>query len=1144
MAANDNYTVAPNVDVTATPELQKLSTVLSYAADTLPEGYKVRVTSGISPRELTPNSQHPLGRAVDAHMYGPSGAEIPNEGEDNSGLWSRFASAAYYQHQKYFPEDKGKLAWGGNFDTYPGSGVKDLMHFDYGGDRGHYGTLAQVAAQYPEMKSILGQQKGTKVAGGDLSDMLRDVAGDQNKLAPDPQGATPVAPTHDHGAADLASMLSFVNGTDSHAGTSNRYAIPPTEGTLEGIGHFFRAAGQSAKRGLADQLGFPIDTVNSMSRFYTAQGVDPNTGMSYGPPGNPTSITIPGGADTIRRLAGKIGIDTNLPSETGDVSNPAHWGEALGYAGGASALFMPGSAIGAGLKAGAGITKPLIAAGMRMLKDSALNLLAGGGGRELADTLESATGSKAAEAVGNIAGTAGTSLAVGGAITAARLLQVAGLHALEKSGIPQVSQLIRGTFNPGATLRNVADNPEQAAKNALAGGGIAGPGEALPEGFQTPAATASMDTPTQALMHVVAGKDAEFNAQYRQLLTHNENVLQNMQPSGAGTGDVAAHLQNLQAARVSAKEELLNQSVDQADRDLQIATKDSTYNPDESPNLKRAYESNLKNQLTYAWAESTAATRAEFEAAKAAGLDKATVPTTRLYDKLADMMSEHIQSGMADKHFPTEPLKTLYEPANPLRLFDSGGHPVGNLSESYMLSQTEPWQRIQGLYNDIDSQLHQLMRQGGDPIKQQWLMRMQDETLATMRDMRMEGGKFAPGTLPAALQNALNSAAENRRLFVDSPVGKLLGFNNEGLLLPDAGTSIKQWLGNSPSTMQKVQSMFDAVGQQSLVLGQHPANALKQNMDNMLRQEFTDNYRQGGVKAAGRWLENNNALLEHPQFQPLQDEFRQSLNNRTVAESLQATTPKDIADIRRNRAELFLKGEPGQELDSALARGDKFTATREIIQDLKQDPTGKAMEGFANMAFERMMGKASQANPGGFPGGNFSGAQAAKYFNENKGMFDAINREIPGFSDRAQQWVNGAQMMDRIQAKPQGIPLDKSEVELSLTGLGGLMARIVGADIGRKLGTGTIQVPGITSRLAQTVYNQFASKLPADRAAALISRAMIEPETFAKLMSPMTTPQAAQETSLLLQPYMLSAPSVIYNTQQQHQNPQKPMPNE
>jgi hypothetical protein len=86
-----------------------------------------------------------LGNAIDVQIIDPQGRPIKNEGEDNTGLYCRLAIAAFHANAKMFPERQGQLAWGGNFTTGRANGPRDLMHFDYHGDRGKFGTLAQLA---------------------------------------------------------------------------------------------------------------------------------------------------------------------------------------------------------------------------------------------------------------------------------------------------------------------------------------------------------------------------------------------------------------------------------------------------------------------------------------------------------------------------------------------------------------------------------------------------------------------------------------------------------------------------------------------------------------------------------------------------------------------------------------------------------------------------------------------------------------------------------------------------------------------------------------------------------------------------------------------------------------------------------------
>lgn len=998
-------------------------------------------------------------------------------------------------------------------------------------------TGAEVYKGMPDQDKDLGTYKpGTKAAAR------------ASAPAPAPAPAMqPAPPAPSASTADYADMLRRLDADDGHAGALDRYGEPATEGAADGIGHFFRTMPRPMARGFADSLGY-ASTVGQYGPAGLAKAAVVEAIQQYykhSPSANfvADSPTVFDNVDTnqkdIRRLAGQIGINTNLPSEEGDTSNSSKWAESLGYAVGSAVPFMPGS-VGMQVARAAPRAIPMVIAGGRQLaQDVGLSLFGGGMGRELA---ENVVGGK--QGVGNPGEAVGPLVAggaVAGAVTAVKLLATSGLLAMERSSSPVVSQLIKGgQMNAGELLRQTADDPAMAGAMARLGGGVQSGEGGLPAGFNVPPPTASLDLPSQALMHQVITKDALANSNYRAVLEANENLLKGAAPVGEGAEDVASHLANLQEQRLGAKQQLITQAVDQAEQDLSIATRGATYNPEETGAVRRAYELNLRGHLMEAWANSSATTRAEFEAARANGLDQATIPTTRLYDRLADMMSESINAGMA-KSFPSSTVSELYNKP-PLKMFDSHGVPVGNITENYTLGSTEPWARVQGLYNNIDNELSAAMRsRNPDPIKLQYLMRMQDEVTTTMRDMRM-GGRFAPGSLPKGLENALRSAQENRALFVNSPVGKVLGFDSgAGPNLPSDSKSIRAWLANTPETTNRVQSMFDAVAGQSLGAGVNPLDALLQNMQGMLRQEFADSYRTGGLKTAGKWLENNDALLSHPSFEPLQKEFRTAVNSRDVAERMAGTGKTDLDEIRQSRAALFLNSKPEEAIANALKGPNKYTATRDLISDLQQDPTGRALQGFANMAFDRMIAHASNYTALTEPGKAFSGRAAEQYYLQNKGMFQALDGELPGYGKRVEQWVAGAKMQDRIMARPEGIPLSQKEIAFSLTGFGGIAARIAGARLGAALGTGTIQVPGYGAQYAYKVYEALTSKLPAERAQALITRAMIEPDVFATLMQPIADAAQAEKVGQLMQPYLMSAPSVIYNTGQQHANPQKPM---
>jgi hypothetical protein len=141
---------AEGVDLNASPAIQQLVAIVSESSRALPEGYQVVVTSTFRPGATVAGtggtSQHALGNAIDVSIVGTDGKAIPNEGEDYTGLYRQLAIGAFHANQRLFPNRSGQLAWGGNFTTGPADGPRDLMHFDYGGDRGKFGSLAKEAS--------------------------------------------------------------------------------------------------------------------------------------------------------------------------------------------------------------------------------------------------------------------------------------------------------------------------------------------------------------------------------------------------------------------------------------------------------------------------------------------------------------------------------------------------------------------------------------------------------------------------------------------------------------------------------------------------------------------------------------------------------------------------------------------------------------------------------------------------------------------------------------------------------------------------------------------------------------------------------------------------------------------------------------
>ena len=127
--------VAPGYAPLLGREDPRVMDALTRAQAFLPPGYTAKVTSGF--RSNNPKSQHATGTAIDIQIFDDKGRPIANKGEDRSGLYTRYARAAYGVILDRHPELAGRFNWGGAHGTSSANPwTPDLMHFDIGGVRG------------------------------------------------------------------------------------------------------------------------------------------------------------------------------------------------------------------------------------------------------------------------------------------------------------------------------------------------------------------------------------------------------------------------------------------------------------------------------------------------------------------------------------------------------------------------------------------------------------------------------------------------------------------------------------------------------------------------------------------------------------------------------------------------------------------------------------------------------------------------------------------------------------------------------------------------------------------------------------------------------------------------------------------------
>lgn len=191
--ATASATPAPTGAVTSTAAAKGVDPNLTAAVTAgmnaaLPPGYTAKITSG---ERDEPGSWHAKGLAEDWQIYDPKGNPVSNRGEDTTGLYRTAAVNAYAWMMRNHPELAARMGWGGHFGTQlGGGGPPDLMHFDLGGIRGHFGDMA---SEFKEAKQLVAQ--GPPAAQGPAATLVQGGAM--------PNGNVDVTVTHKNAPANV-----------------------------------------------------------------------------------------------------------------------------------------------------------------------------------------------------------------------------------------------------------------------------------------------------------------------------------------------------------------------------------------------------------------------------------------------------------------------------------------------------------------------------------------------------------------------------------------------------------------------------------------------------------------------------------------------------------------------------------------------------------------------------------------------------------------------------------------------------------------------------------------------------------------------------------------------------------------------------
>jgi hypothetical protein len=861
-------------------------------------------------------------------------------------------------------------------------------------------------------------------------------------------------------------------------------------GFLHDLRNFAHFASHGLNRGVAEVIGFPVDSWNAAGDFLKnhpalAGGIEatPIVGaMAKFEKASGYQKIPAGGAESVEKLANKAGIPTSSPEQEGDTSAAGHWGDTLGEFAGANIPFVYGApekiVIG-----GVERTVPNIMRLMRSekpfteaLHDLAVGAIGPGLGAIVGEEVSGPDHKDAGKAIGGVVG--GLRLAPIEASLQAAKAGASWMHNFLGFGTGAKGKVAESLTGGAQDLPTAIKNVENVPP--------------LSTGTKIPVDIKSKDEGLLALRRTVMAKDAQLSGDYRRMQKATaEAIKQDAKFSLHNFPTAYEHID----AKQKSLEDLINrrqmQAVEDSDRAMEQAFKGVSPNQIDANTVKNAYATTLRKQLLLARDDANAAVETKWEKVD----KKLPVDMDAVYDEINTLKAEHkARPGQSAQRFPKEFVDRFYK--------DNGSPkfaPVSSLQDAI----------------DLHSEVSQAMREESAKDAPN---RVYIGYLSRLSDALQRAKESMPAAALPDLREANMATKSFHETFSRGPVGQVLGHDVPGA--PDVfpGDTIRHFLSQGPAGIDNFNALMRAVAKRTGQVTKIPPSAVMPKLlRDYIRQDFYDNVSPNGVfnkRAAEQWMANNSGPLLH--FEDMRKEFETAIQTQGKAATGVKIAKQALDDVRTSRAALFLKGDPGKLFNGAVNSHDKYAATKELLNFTKDDPTGRATEGLGQMALDNMMAESIVADKTSMDLQRISGTKINQWYEDNKGVVRALNGALPGIADRFKRIADTARYLEGFNVAPK---VPQQEAASKVLMLRDVMARIIGANVFTKFGYrgGSIQTAAIGSQ----AFKQLAANLTPDQAVAIFRRAMVEPDFFKALTTEITEKNAKMQFRII-QPYMYS----------------------
>jgi hypothetical protein len=399
------------------------------------------------------------------------------------------------------------------------------------------------------------------------------------------------------------------------------------------------------------------------------------------------------------------------------------------------------------------------------------------------------------------------------------------------------------------------------------------------------------------------------------------------------------------------------------------------------------------------------------------------------------------------------------------------------------------------LYSRMGRRVRELAQQPGQTNKIRILNRLRRSVLEDLEEADV-GQEY---------RRAINFSKELNRRFTSGDLGRVLGFER-GLASPEAAT-LDELLGSGQQAQEAVQQVLEAAPQ------------TEDDIKDFIRSRFKmaatneDNNRIAS-KSGKRFLQQHRRLLNA--FPDLKQELSEAVSKQKRVDALKGGRQvDDLSPVAKQRAaaSLFLGQEDPGDAVRQIIRGtgepgrNKTRYFRELNQQVRQDPTGKAKRGLQNAIVSELMANAQRGVDDQTGEMFISGSRFLK-------RLEDLQQPLKQSGVLTEQEFNRLRRIGQAFRKVETGEAAKAagSITTDVPGQGlELLARVVGAQIGGKLGASSAGGSLQTAQIASGWARNLVQSLTNDEARNLLIRATRDDELMRSLLKDVSKMNAEQQ---------------------------------